>query len=41
LLSPVFNTLWVALLVQQLSMLLLTWQRVATLGGEMALYRSR
>jgi hypothetical protein len=38
---PAVNDLWLALLVQQLSMLALNWQRVATLGGEMALYRNR
>ncbi len=37
--TPLDATTFLAPLVQQLVILLLTWQRVATLGGEVALYR--
>lgn len=38
-LSPFFGAFLPGLLAQQLTVLLVTWQRVASLGGEVALYR--
>ncbi|MHB0870105.1 MAG: hypothetical protein ACYC5J_11720 [Chloroflexota bacterium] len=37
--TPIGGTTLLAPLVQQITILLLTWQRVASLGGEVALYR--